>query len=84
MIKSLRKVDFSHPTGNYRYILKIIAPPPIEKILGAPLPRRNKNLWVGMWFWVPESVPPPPPPQTKPRGDALAHTVDKNSNAHYS
>ena len=40
MIKSLRKVDFSHRTGHYIIIIiiiKIIAPPPFEKILGAPL-----------------------------------------------
>ena len=35
MIKSLRKVDFSHPTGHY--IRKKLSPPPFQKILGAPL-----------------------------------------------
>ena len=34
MVNSLRKVDFSHPTGHYRYMEKN---PPLEKILGAPL-----------------------------------------------
>ena len=33
MVNSLRKVDFSHPTGHYTW--KKIAP--LEKILGAPL-----------------------------------------------
>ena len=36
MVNSLRKVEFSHPTGHYTW--KKIAPPPsLEKILGAPL-----------------------------------------------
>ena len=35
MIKSLRKVDFSHPTGHYTR--KKVSPPPLQKILGAPL-----------------------------------------------
>ena len=35
MVNSLRKVDFSHPTGHYTW--KKILPPPLEKILGAPL-----------------------------------------------
>ena len=35
MVNSLRKVDFSHPTGHYTW--KKIRPPPLEKILGAPL-----------------------------------------------
>ena len=35
MVNSLRKVDFSHPTGHYA--CKKIPPPPLEKILGAPL-----------------------------------------------
>ena len=37
MIKSLCKVDISHPTGHYMYMKKIIGPLPFEKILGAPL-----------------------------------------------
>ena len=35
MVNSLRQVDFSHPTGHYRYMDKISGP--LEKILGAPL-----------------------------------------------
>ena len=35
MINSLRKVYFSHPSGNYTW--EKIHPPPLEKILGAPL-----------------------------------------------
>ena len=35
MVNSLRKVDFSHHTGHYTG--KKIRPPPLEKILGAPL-----------------------------------------------
>ena len=34
MIKSLGKVDFSHPTGNY---IRKKFTPPLQKILGAPL-----------------------------------------------
>ena len=34
IIKSLRKVDFSHPTGHYTWEK---FRPPLEKILGAPL-----------------------------------------------
>ena len=33
MVNSLRKVDFSHPTGHYTWKNS----PPPEKILGAPL-----------------------------------------------
>ena len=33
MVNSLRKVDFSHPTGHYTW-KKL---PPLEKILGTPL-----------------------------------------------
>ena len=33
MVNSLRKVDFSHPTGHYTWKKS----PPLEKILGAPL-----------------------------------------------
>ena len=36
MVNSLRKVDFSHPTGHHTW-KKIRPPPPLEKILGAPL-----------------------------------------------
>ena len=36
MVNSLRKVDFSHPTGHYT-LKKTRPPPPLEKILGAPL-----------------------------------------------
>ena len=36
MVNSLRKVDFSHPTGHYTW--KMFRPPPFEKILSAPLP----------------------------------------------
>ena len=36
MVNSLRKVDFLHPTGHYTW-KKIRPPPPLEKILGAPL-----------------------------------------------
>ena len=35
MVNSLRKVDFSHPTGHYTW--EKFRPPPLEKILGAPL-----------------------------------------------
>ena len=35
MVNSLRKVDFSHPTGHYT-CKKIAAPPPLEKILVRP------------------------------------------------
>ena len=35
MVNSLRKVDFSHPTGHYTWTK---FRPPLEKILGAPLP----------------------------------------------
>ena len=35
MVNSLRKIDFSHPTGHYTR--KIFRPPPLEKILGATL-----------------------------------------------
>ena len=36
MVNSLRKVDFSHPTGHYTW-KKFRPSPPLEKILGAPL-----------------------------------------------
>ena len=36
MVNSLRKVDFSHPTGHYAW-KKLRTPPPLEKIPGAPL-----------------------------------------------
>ena len=36
MVNSLRKVDYSHPTGHYTW-KKIRPPPPLEKILAAPL-----------------------------------------------
>ena len=39
MVNSLRKVDFSHPTGHYTW--KKIRLPPLEKILGAPLHTRQ-------------------------------------------
>ena len=35
MINRLRKVDFSHTTGHYTW--EKCSPPPLEKILGAPL-----------------------------------------------
>ena len=35
MVNSLRKVDFSHPTGHYTW--KKIGAPPLDKILGASL-----------------------------------------------
>ena len=36
MVNSIRKVDFSHPTGHYTWT-KFSPPPLLEKILGAPL-----------------------------------------------
>ena len=33
MVNSLCKVNFSHPTGHYKWKI----PPPLEKTLGAPL-----------------------------------------------
>ena len=42
MINSLRKVDFWHPTGHYTWEKN--SPPPLEKILGAPL--RHENNYV--------------------------------------
>ena len=41
MVNSLRKVDFSHPTGHYTR--KKFRPPPLEKILGAPLQVINSS-----------------------------------------
>ena len=35
MVNSLLKVDFLHPTGHYAW--EKSSPPPLEKILGAPL-----------------------------------------------
>ena len=37
-VNSLRKVDFSHPTGHYTWTKFSHPPAPLEKILGAPLP----------------------------------------------
>ena len=39
MVVSLRKVDILYPTGHYIY--KILRPPPLDKIMGAPLFRVN-------------------------------------------
>ena len=39
-VMTLHKVYISHPSGHYRYIKKNYRPPPLEKILGAPLLRR--------------------------------------------
>ena len=36
MVNSLCKVDFSYPTGHYTWKI-FTPPPPLEKILGAPL-----------------------------------------------
>ena len=45
MVNSLRKVDFSHPTGHYTW--EKIRPPPLENILGAPL-----GLGIIMLSWL--------------------------------
>ena len=42
MVNSLRKVDCSHPTGHYTR-KKNFPPPPLEKILGAPLQTWKMN-----------------------------------------
>ena len=42
MVNSLHKVDFSHPTAHYTW--GKIVPPPLEKILGAPLATGMANL----------------------------------------
>ena len=37
MVKSLLKVDFSHPTSRYIHTKNFARSPPLEKLLGAPL-----------------------------------------------
>ena len=42
MVKSIRKVYFLHPTGHN--LRKNFSGPPLEKILGAPLPPHYKSM----------------------------------------
>ena len=54
MVVSLRKVDILHPAGHYVYKGKKFRPPPLEKILVAPLVQEIFNQKQASMSWSPK------------------------------